>query len=242
VTLSLSAGEFVALLGPNGAGKTALLRAALGIHPIPNGLVLLEGRDPVRLAPQARARIAAYLPQARPLAWPISVRDAVELGRFAYGGRLSRLSAADAAAVDSALAACALEALQHRPTDTLSGGELARTHVARALAAGAPVLIADEPVAALDPAHQWRIMDVIARYVAGGGAALAVLHDVALAARFASRLAFMRGGRVLADGAPKDVLSSELLAQAFDVSAEIGSLGEALYVVVTGPCAAPGSL
>jgi iron complex transport system ATP-binding protein len=226
VSLALAANEFVALLGPNGAGKTTLLRAALGLVPVAAGRVLLGGEDPRRMKPEARARRAAYLPQARPLAWPISVRDAAALGRFAYGASPSRLSAGDAAAVDAAIEACGLSALQGRATDTLSGGELARTHVARALAAGAPLVVADEPIAALDPKHQWRIMETLARFAGGGGCVLAVLHDIALAARFATRIVLMREGKVLADG--KDVLSAETIAATYDVEAEVTASGVAI--------------
>ena len=161
------------------------------------------------------------MPQQRPLAWPNTVRDVVSLGRYAYGAAPGRLSAKDAAAVDAAIARCDLTGLAHRQTDTLSGGELARVHCARAFAAEAPLLIADEPVAALDPRHQFRIMDIIADFVAAGGGALVVLHDITLAARYASRMIWMKQGRIVADGAPEETLTAARMAEVYGVQARV---------------------
>lgn len=219
--LALSPGELVALLGPNGAGKTSLVRAGLGLQRRTEGMARLGGEDTETLSPIERARRIAYLPQIRPLAWPSRVRDVVALGRFSHGAALGRLKPVDEAAVERAIASCDLIHLAGRPTDTLSGGELARVHCARAFAAEAPLLIADEPTAALDPRHQYRIMDLIAAYVGEGGGALVVLHDVALAARYASRLVWMKAGRILADGPPEETLSEARLAEIYGVRARI---------------------
>lgn len=234
VSLTLRPGELVALIGPNGAGKTTLLRAALGLQPITAGRVLLAGRDPGKLPAAERARLAAYLPQARALAWPLAVRDLVALGRFAHGARLGRLGPADAAAVARALAAAGLEALAERSSAELSGGELARAHVARALAAETPLIFADEPTAALDPLHAFQVLAALKRFAAAGGGALATLHDLSLAARFADRLALLAEGRLLAEGPPAAVLTRENLARAFGVA---GELREGFGVCVSGPAA-----
>ncbi|MEM9751282.1 MAG: ABC transporter ATP-binding protein [Pseudomonadota bacterium] len=223
-SFSLARGEFVALLGPNGAGKTSLIRASLGMEQPAAGAAALSGRDTMRLDPQSRARSLAYLPQTRPLAWPNIVRDVVALGRFSRGVTLGRLQGVDAEAVGRAIAACDLSHLADRRADTLSGGELARMHCARAFAAEAPLLIADEPTAALDPRHQFRILDLIADFVKGGGGALVVLHDIELAARYASRLIWMKNGRILADGPPGETLSSERLEEVYGVRASIDGL------------------
>ncbi len=220
----LRAGEFVALLGPNGAGKTTLLRAALGLAPPTRGTATLGGEDTQTLTPRVRARRASYLPQRRPLAWPSPVRDVVALGRFSHGAALGRLGDADQRAVASALESCDLAALADRSADTLSGGELARVHFARAFAAEAPLLIADEPVAALDPRHQHRIMELVRSFVDTGGGALIVLHDVSLAARFADRLLWMLDGRIVADGTPAETLTAERLADVYGVRAGIDGL------------------
>ncbi len=217
----LQPGELVALLGPNGAGKTTLLRAALGLVKPVSGSTYLGGDEVCALSTGERARRVAYLPQTRPLAWPNIVRDVVALGRFAHGAALGRLGAADAAAVDQAIHDCDIAHLAERRTDTLSGGELARVHCARAFAAQAPLLIADEPVAALDPRHQFRVMDLIKSYVAQGGGALVVLHDVALAARYADRLIWMKGGALAADGTPADTLTPQRLAEIYRIRATV---------------------
>lgn len=220
-SIRLVPGELVALLGPNGAGKTSLLRASLGLERKVIGRTTIDGTDTGALSPMQRARHIAYLPQQRPLAWPNTVRDVVSLGRYAYGAAPGRLGAEDAAAVDAAIARCDLSALAQRQTDTLSGGELARVHCARAFAAEAPLLVADEPVAALDPRHQFRIMDIIADFVAAGGGALVVLHDITLAARYASRMIWMKEGRIVADGTPEVTLTAARMAEIYGVQARV---------------------
>lgn len=214
-------GEVVALIGPNGAGKTSLIRAALGLVRPTSGGAMLDGENVATLPPAARARRVAYLPQVRPLAWPGRVRDIVALGRFAHGAAPERLSQADADAVARALDACALTALANRAADTLSGGERARMHIARALAAGAPLIVADEPTAALDPLHQFAVMTLLRRFREEGGGALVVLHDIGLAARFADRLLWMREGRIVADGSPNRTLTPDRMAEIYGVRARI---------------------
>ncbi|MEM7568205.1 MAG: ABC transporter ATP-binding protein [Pseudomonadota bacterium] len=220
-TTRLKTGELVALIGPNGAGKTSLLRGALGLSPLAKGTVTLDGKNIHGLSANARARRIAYLPQARPLAWPSRVRDVVALGRFAYGGQLSALSPEDAQYVDAALNACDISALADRKASTLSGGESARMHCARAFAANTPLLIADEPVAALDPRQQLQVLALFRRYVDEGGGALIVLHDIELAARFATRLIWMKGGEIAADGPPSETLSKDRMADIFGVEADV---------------------
>lgn len=220
-SFSLRSGELVVLLGPNGAGKTSLVRGALGLDKPASGTSLLGGDDVLTLSPSDRAQRIAYLPQIRPLAWPNRVADVVALGRFGHGATLGRLTGQDADAVNRAIAECDLDHLRDRATDTLSGGELARVHCARAFAAEAPLLIADEPIAALDPRHQFRILDLIKSYVAQGGGALLVLHDIELAARYASRLIWMQAGKIVADGPPSDTLTAERLSEIYGIAARI---------------------
>lgn len=233
-SFELRQGKLVALLGPNGVGKSTLLRAVLGFAATAGGTATLDGSPVTALSPMARARNISYLPQQRPLAWPNTVRDVVALGRFAHGAALGRLGKTDADAVERALTACDLQALSERQVDTLSGGELARVHFARASAAEAPLLLADEPVAALDPRHQLKIIELIRDFVDGGGGALVVLHDVALAASFADRLLWMQAGRIIADGPPADTLDDARMASVYGVRAQVQSDRDGYSVRILG--------
>ena len=235
LSLEVFPGELVGLLGPNGSGKTTAARSLLGLVPLTTGQALIGG-DPVsRLSAIERARRVAYLPQSRPVAWPIAVHEAIALGRFAYGAQTGRLSPLDQVAVDEAVKACDLSALLMRDITTLSGGEAARVHVARALAAKAPALIADEPTAALDPLHQWTIMQVLARQAAQGSAILTVVHDVALAVQFCTRVVVIKEGQALASGPPAEVLTPERLASAYGIDARWTCEGDGSALVVRGP-------
>jgi iron complex transport system ATP-binding protein len=212
VTLAVEEGEFVGLIGPNGAGKTTLLRAAMGLLPA-------EGRSSLAaLAPRARARAAAFLPQAREVAWPVSVEVLVALGRsphLAAGG----LSEADRAAVGQAMARMGVTHLAGRPATELSGGELARVLIARVLAQETPLILADEPTAGLDPAAQIATMEVFGELAREGRGVLVALHDLGLAARHCTRLVALSGGRIAAEGRPEAVLAPGVLAEVFGIAA-----------------------
>lgn len=212
VDLEIGEGEFLGLLGPNGAGKTTLLRAALGLLPA-------AGRSSLAALDIAeRARIAAFMPQGREIAWPMPVEALVALGRIAHP---AAARAADRAAIDRAIAALGLAPLRHRPATELSGGEQARALIARALAQETPILIADEPVAGLDPAAQISTMRLFARLAAAGGTVIASLHDLGLAARHCTRLVLLHEGRIAADGPPETVLTADNLARVFGVTGHL---------------------
>lgn len=207
VTLSVGPGECVGLIGPNGAGKTSLLRGALGLLPH-------EGTSNLsRMAPAARALQAAFLPQGHDIAWPVSVEVLVSLGR----GPHLRNDKTDAAAVTRALARMGLEGYRHRTATQLSGGEQARVLIARCLAQDTPLLLADEPVAGLDPEAQIKTMQVFESLAREGRAVVASIHDLGLAARHCTRLVMLQQGRLVADGPPRDVLTDENLAKVFGV-------------------------
>jgi iron complex transport system ATP-binding protein len=219
-TLALEAGELTLLVGPNGAGKTTLMRALAGLLPA-QGRIELEGRPLAAFSARERARRIAYLPQGHVFHWPMSVAAVVALGRHPHADAFSPLADADRVAVGRALAATAVEPWVARSVTTLSGGERARVALARALATQAPILLADEPTMSLDPRHQLVVMELIARAAHDGGAVLAIVHDLALAARFADRVVMMDRGRLVADGAPRDVLTPARIAEVFAVEATI---------------------
>jgi len=218
VTLTVQPGECVALVGPNGAGKTTLLRAALGLIPSA-GEVTLSGEPVASLPPAVRARRAAYLAQNRSIAWSLLGGDLVALGRYAWGGgrAYDQLGAQDRAAVDTALEKADATALKDRAVQQLSGGEQARLHLARLLASSAPLLVADEPAAALDPRHQLDALAALKAETQSGAAVLVALHDLALAERMADRIAVLNEGRLVGLGPAQSILDAQLLADVFRI-------------------------
>ncbi|AJE47804.1 ABC transporter ATP-binding protein [Celeribacter indicus] len=213
ISLDLGAGEFVGLIGPNGAGKTTLMRASLGLVPF-------DGQSSLAALPATdRARAAAWMPQTREIAWPVSVETVIALGRVPYLGAGQRLSETDRAAVEGAIARMGLETLRGRTATRLSGGEQARVLIARALAQETPLILADEPVAGLDPAHQIATMQLFADLARQGRSLLVSLHDLGLAVRHCTRLVLLSGGRIAAEGRPADVLTPETLRTHFGITA-----------------------
>ena len=229
--LSLSSGEFVGLIGPNGAGKSTLLRALLGLTPRDSGQVALDGADFSAMPAGARARAVAFLPQDRRVEWRLTAHDVVMLGRYPHRSGFGGATAADRDAVQRAIAMVQAEELVDRQVSVLSGGERTRILLARALAVDAPLLLADEPVTALDPYHQLHVMEILRERTRSGAGVLAVIHDLALAARFMDRLVLMHGGHVLAEGPPAEVLAPERLAEAYRIAALTGAHGGEPYVL-----------
>jgi iron complex transport system ATP-binding protein len=211
VSFSVEAHEIVGLVGPNGAGKTSLMRGALGLLPARGASDLL------RLSPRQRATRAAWMPQSREIAWPVTVETLVTLGRIPHLAP----SARDRAAVDEALARLDLLPFRDRIATELSGGEQARVLLARVLAQETPLILADEPIAGLDPAHQIATMEVFRDLADKGRAVLVSLHDLGLAARHCTRLLLMHRGRLVADGPPAEVLTEENLRAIFGVRARL---------------------
>jgi len=218
MTVSVEAGETLALIGPNGAGKSSILRAVLGLAPS-EGDILIDGKSRNALAADELARRIAYLPQDAEVHWPMRAARLVALGRLPHRGAWNRLSAADAAAIERALEATDTSNFRDRMINELSGGERARVLLSRALAVEAQVLLADEPVAALDPYHQLAVMEYFAAEAARGCAIVIVLHDLTLAARFADKLALVDKGRLVALGKANHVLTQENLACVYGVEA-----------------------
>ncbi|NBD30112.1 MAG: ATP-binding cassette domain-containing protein [Alphaproteobacteria bacterium] len=213
VSFSVGPGELIGLIGANGAGKTTLMRAVLGLLPA-------AGTSSLAALPQtARAQQAAWMPQAREVAWPVSVERLVALGRLPHLGTGQPIGTADRAAIESAIANMGLEPFRHRTATNLSGGELARVLIARTLAQDTPLVLADEPIAGLDPAHQIQTMRLFAGLAAAGRSAIVSIHDLGLAARHCTRLILLGEGRLVADGAPGDVLTPDNLTEHFNITA-----------------------
>jgi iron complex transport system ATP-binding protein len=234
VSFDVAPGQMIGLLGPNGAGKTTALRAMMGLQPLTSGTMTFDGRDVTSLSAKQRARIAAYLPQTRMMAWPVCVREVVALGRFAHHDGLARLTVADSQAIEIALRDTDLTDLADRAVTSLSGGELARVHLARALVADTPALLVDEPTSALDPRH---VFDTLARLQAkarGGVAVLVILHDLVAAAQFCDHIILLNSGKLVAQGPPDEVLSPAHLRAVYRIEAAWS--GKRLQVL--GPCSA----
>ena len=212
ISAALRPGEITAICGPNGAGKSTLLSALAGLIPPQSGRVLLDGANLAALHPRARAQAIGYLPQGGEVAWDVSVASLVALGRLPHGD-------AGGEAVARALAACDVEHLAGRPVSTLSGGERARALLARVLAGQPRWLLADEPLAALDLAHQLAMLRTMRAAADGGAGVVIVLHDLALAMNHADRVLVLEGGALVADGGPEDALAADAIGRVWGVSA-----------------------
>ena len=235
VHLRLEPGHLVALIGPNGAGKSTLLRTLAGLLRPDAGRVELDGRDLAGWEPRALARTRAYLPQNPRVDWPLAVERLVALGLTPSLPPFGGLPAAMAERVHAALAACDLVDRAAQPADTLSGGELTRAMLARALVGDPAVLIADEPTAGLDPRHALDVMRRLRGLARDEGRLVIVsLHDLTLAVRFADRILALRDGRTAADGPAANVLTSELLAEVFQVRAQIIPTADGALVDLAG--------
>ncbi|MCB9957554.1 MAG: ABC transporter ATP-binding protein [Rhodospirillaceae bacterium] len=219
VTLAIRPGELLGIVGPNGSGKTTLVRALAGLQPLAGGRVALDGTAVERWPRHRLAARLAYLPQGHRVEWPVTVRRVVELGRIPHTRAWRRATADDRRAVDTAIARTGVAHLSGRSCTTLSGGEQARVMLARVLAVEASIMLADEPVAALDPRHQIEIMDILHRAAVAGGSVAVVMHDLALASRYCHRVVVLAAGRIVADGPPEAALTVDTVRQAYGVQA-----------------------
>ena len=213
-TLGLRPGEVTAICGPNGAGKSTLLAVLAGLLVPDTGATQLDGHPLAAMPPRSRAQQIGYLPQNAEIAWDIDVATLTALGRLAW--RTS--PAQDNAAIGQALAATDLAALARRPVSKLSGGERARALLARELAGGPRWILAAEPHAALDLAHQSALMRTFRALADNGVGIVLVLHDLARAMNGADRAIVLDGGRIVADGPPDTALSTERLAQTWGIA------------------------
>ncbi|MGO4711761.1 ABC transporter ATP-binding protein [Bradyrhizobium sp. 2TAF24] len=235
VSLALPQQGLIALVGPNGAGKTTLLRALAGLlpaHDLIRGTVKLDQTDIATLSIRERARRFAYLPQGHAVHWPLPVHDVVALGRYPHGATdPSRLSEADEAAVTRAMRTADVTLFSARSITELSGGERSRVALARVLAVEAPVILADEPIASLDPRHQIDVMRGLHAAAGDGKLVIVVTHDLGLAARFADQVLVLSNGQLAAQGSCDAALSDAVLAEVFRVDAYRAVHGGATVIV-----------
>lgn len=233
VSTGFRRGEVTAIVGPNGAGKSTLLTCLAGLRRPDAGRVSLDDTPILDLAHRERARRIGFLPQIPEVAWAVDVETLVGLGRTPHTGARG-LGEADHAAVRAALVRTDMTAMARRDVTTLSGGERARALLARVLAGEPSWLLADEPLAGLDPGHQLDTVDLLRAFAAETGHGVVMtLHDLGVAVRLADRVLVLQGGGLIADGAPLEALTPAVLAQAYGVRAAIvpGSTGPLIELI-----------
>ncbi|MGE3711261.1 MAG: ABC transporter ATP-binding protein [Hyphomicrobiaceae bacterium] len=231
VDVDIEPGQVVGVIGPNGAGKSTLLRAALGLVPA-SGQITLFGKPMPVMSEEARARLAAYVPQDRKVAWPLTIEAVIALGRLPHLAPMTPMSSRDRAIVDEIIREVELDDLRGRRINEISGGEKARVLIARAFAQDTPLLLADEPGAGLDPAHQISLLELFRAKARKGRSVVVTMHDLTAAARWCDSLVLLHHGAVVASGPPLSVLSVERIAQVYACKALIAQ-DEAGPIVMT---------
>jgi len=215
VSLLTPSGSLTAVIGPNGSGKSTLMRALLGAVPLAGGQVTLDGRSVGSWDRRALARSVGSVPQIESITFPLSVRELVTMGRYPHLGPLAPESDSDRSAVERALVSCDLEALADRDVGTLSGGELQRARIARALASEPKILVLDEPTASLDIRHEMEVLELVRAAADTGLTVLLITHGLDTAAQFADRMVLLSLGRVAAEGTPAQVMREDTLRKVY---------------------------
>jgi iron complex transport system ATP-binding protein len=234
-SLQAGGGELIGVIGANGAGKSTFLTVLAGLLKPDSGTVQLDGRRLAELRGRDLARIRAYLPQNPRCEWPISVERLVALGLTPSLPAIGPLPAAYRAKIAATLLDCDLTDRREQAATTLSGGELARAMLARALVGDPEILIADEPITGLDPRHALDTIKRLRTLAANGKLVIASLHDLTLAARYATRIVALHRGRVVADGPTASTLNAALLREIFGVETCVNGVGEQAFVDFLAP-------
>lgn len=239
VSLQAQSGELVGLIGANGAGKSTLLASLAGLLAPDSGKIFLDGRAISAFSRVEIARRRAYLPQNPRCEWPISVERLIALGLTptlpAFGG----LPPVFQARVSEMLTQWDLPTQRDQAATTLSGGELARAMLARALVGNPDILIADEPISGLDPKHALDTLARLSTLARSGKLVLMSIHDLTLAARYATRLIVIDRGEIVADGPPREILTTRLLRSVFEVEACVAGVNGRTYVDYLAPLHTP---
>lgn len=222
LSFSVYAGEVLGLIGPNGAGKSTVLGAMAGIDNPDAGTIHVDGQEIRTLSASERAQRLGWIEQLGTVHWPLSVERLVMLGRIPHLPPWSKTTEQDHQAVESALIKADCLNLRHRQVPTLSGGERARVLLARALATEPSLILADEPVSALDLGHQLQTMQLLRDYATGERATVIVIHDLSLAARYCNRLVLLHQGKLVSVGEPAAVLTNQNIADVYGVSVITG--------------------
>ena len=230
LSLRVEAGEWTALIGPNGAGKTSALRALAGLVPY-EGAVTVDGEDARALGRRALARLVAFVPQKPETPAELTVSEYVLLGRTPHISYFGGEGRRDREAAARALRRLELDDFAQRPLGSLSGGELQRTVLARALAQEAPVLLLDEPTTSLDLGRQQLVLEFVDALRQDGLAVVTTLHDLTLAGQYADRLVLLDRGEVVADGGAADVLSAPNVAAHYGASVRVLEQDGSVFVV-----------
>jgi iron complex transport system ATP-binding protein len=232
ISASVEDGEWVALIGPNGAGKTTLLRAVAGLVPF-RGRIEVMGEDAATLGRRGLARRVALVPQVPVMPDEMTIGEYVTLGRTPHIAYLGRERRADLLATARALERLDLRSLADRRLDSLSGGERQRATLARALAQEAPVMLLDEPTSALDVGRQQQALELVDALRRDAGlTVVAAMHDLTLAAQYADRLLLLDGGRLVAGGGPRSVLTRPLIAEHYGADVHVVEDDDSGLVVV----------
>lgn len=219
ISLTINPGEVVGLIGPNGSGKSTLLNVLQGALPRSAGDILIDGKKLEHISGNTRAKLIGYMAQQGDIHWPLSVEKIVALGRTPYEGATD--SAYALKLINESMHKTDINHLRKRRATELSGGEKARVLLARVLVGEPSLIFADEPVAALDPAHQLSVMNMMRSFAHAGKSALVVLHDLTLAARYCDRLILLDKGRCVVSGDPASVLTLDILKDIYGINAKL---------------------